>query len=402
MTPPKIPRNEHPKKIAIALIAVCAFILAYFTTTFLAKYLVANIDSVEAQQIQDQTTVVKIPTVPEPRNTITIQFLGDMMFDRGVRAQINKLGGEFVFASGTQALTQDFDFTVANLEGPITAYKSKTINAAGKGIPGFSFTFPTSTAALLKTSGIDMVSLANNHTDNFGPEGLKQTVQWLKQNNMEYFGNPTNTLNINASGTPLASMSPMTSVHCFKEGLIREQCIALIGYHEFTYKNEGLVLAQIQAIKNKVHYVIVMPHWGTEYKFEPNLTQKNLAHQWIDAGADMVVGAHPHVIQSTEIYKDKYIFYSLGNYIFDQYFSYETTHGMTVGFNFEITNNAIDNSNRLLLKKITYTPIDITNIFVRKANEADTNKMLLKQAEISKKHVPTNIYEGILRGKIEL
>jgi poly-gamma-glutamate synthesis protein (capsule biosynthesis protein) len=72
------------------------------------------------------------------------------------------------------------------------------------------------------------------------------------------------------------------------------------------------------------------PHWGTEYALTPNKKQVRLAHEWIDAGVDVIIGHHPHVIQSVEVYKDKYIFYSLGNFIFDQYFSFNTTHGIGV------------------------------------------------------------------------
>lgn len=395
MPPGEITHPKHSKKIIIALIAICAFALTYFTATHLARYFVYNISTVSAEQNGMQNN--EPAPVPVLKNTLSVQFFGDMMFDRGVRAQINQKGSDLVFASGTKALVQDFDFTIANLEGPITTYPSKTMNTAGKGIPGFSFTFPTSTANLIKESGIDMVSLANNHTDNFGPEGLKQAVRYLSQNNMEYFGNPTNTLNMNASGTALSKdLSPMTAIHCFTEGFIKKQCIALIGYHEFTHQNENLILDQIRNIKDKVNYVIVMPHWGDEYKNEPNQKQKNLAHQWIDAGADMIVGAHPHVIESIEQYQGKYIFYSLGNYMFDQYFSYDTTHAMTAGFHFEIS----PDSNRLVLKKINLVPIDITNVIVRKANDLDTTKILLKQSEISKKYVPAHVFEGIQKGEI--
>ena len=75
---------------------------------------------------------------------------------------------------------------------------------------------------------------------------------------------------------------------------------------------------------------MVYPHWGVEYSSVHNYIQENLAHGWIDAGADLVVGAHPHVVQDIEIYKDVPIFYSLGNFVFDQMFSKETQEGLAV------------------------------------------------------------------------
>lgn len=77
-----------------------------------------------------------------------------------------------------------------------------------------------------------------------------------------------------------------------------------------------------------------MPHWGEEYSTKPNELQKKLAHSFIDAGADMVIGAHPHVVQTNEIYKGKHIYYSLGNYIFDQWFRPEVKKGLGVEVSF--------------------------------------------------------------------
>ena len=93
---------------------------------------------------------------------------------------------------------------------------------------------------------------------------------------------------------------------------------------------------EIQKFKanEKVDFVIVMPHWGTEYKTTSTENQKYLAYRWIDAGADMVIGGHPHVIEESEIYKDKYIYYSLGNYIFDQWFEEDVKNGLAVNFKF--------------------------------------------------------------------
>ncbi len=304
------------------------------------------------------TQSTSTPQLTTDSKAYSILFLGDMMFDRGVATNIRKRGSEYVFASGTRALTKEYDFVVANLEGPITTYTSKTIDAAGKAIPGFSFTFPTTTATLLAESGIDIVSLANNHSNNFGREGFKQTIKYLDQANVKYFGNPSN------SAFDIASTSYK---HCPD---VHKKCIAFIGYHQFAYKNESVILNEIKTYETdpSISFIVIFPHWGEEYKQIPNQTQRSLAHAWIDAGADLIIGSHPHVVQIHEVYKDKNIYYSLGNYIFDQYFSYATTHGIVVGITLDKTLSVVEATDII--------PVDITGTVVREASEIDKQKIL--------------------------
>jgi gamma-polyglutamate biosynthesis protein CapA len=365
-------RQIRYKRLSLVLfVGITTFICGYFISHTLlhSKYadVIHNSTDIPSnnQPATDTNNTNSILTnsAPTPQSTkdsqsYSILFLGDMMFDRGVATNIQKRGAEYVFASGTRALTEDYDLVVANLEGPITTYSSKTIDATGKAIQGFSFTFPTSTATLLAEGGIDIVSLANNHSDNFGREGLKQTIQYLDQANVKYFGNPTNS----AFDIASTSYKYCPDVH--------EKCIAFIGYHQFAYKNESIILDEIKKyeIDPSVSFIVLFPHWGEEYKKLPNQAQKSLAHAWIDAGADLIIGAHPHVVQTHEMYKGKNIYYSLGNYIFDQYFSYDTTHGIVVGIILDKTLSTIEATKII--------PVDITGTVVRRANEIDTKKNL--------------------------
>ena len=82
---------------------------------------------------------------------------------------------------------------------------------------------------------------------------------------------------------------------------------------------------------NPQAFLIVSIHWGEEYQLKNSISQQRLAHKMIDAGADLIIGHHPHVVQNIEIYKERLIFYSLGNFIFDQYFSKQTQQGLAVG-----------------------------------------------------------------------
>mgnify|MGYP000232600171 CR=1 FL=1 len=108
--------------------------------------------------------------------------------------------------------------------------------------------------------------------------------------------------------------------------------VGFIGINDTNYPlDSSKVVGLIKNIENKADHIIVNIHWGQEYELEAHARQKFLAYEMVDAGADVIIGHHPHVIQEVEVYKNKPIFYSLGNFVFDQYFSKETQEGLAVG-----------------------------------------------------------------------
>jgi poly-gamma-glutamate synthesis protein (capsule biosynthesis protein) len=280
---------------------------------------------------------------PDPIKPTKILILGDMMFDRGVRSQINSNGFDYVFGPASK-LFAEYDKVIANLEGPITSFESKTVLPGNKAIPGFQFTFPAGTATALKNAGIDIVSLANNHTYNFGTEGLIQTRNRLADADVQFFGSPENNTNVSTSTcitvrTESGKIAQISSPDGIGNSQETQICVGFIGWHEFGTKNYQKILDEIVTLRPKVDYLVVFPHWGVEYEKIPTDTQVKLAHDWLNAGADAVIGAHPHVVQKIEQYKTTDgriapIFYSLGNFIFDQYFSFDTTHGIGVEIEF--------------------------------------------------------------------
>ncbi|MCR4334842.1 MAG: CapA family protein [Patescibacteria group bacterium] len=239
---------------------------------------------------------------------VTILAFGDMMFDRGVRYYMNKYGSDYPFIN-IRGLLRDSDIILANLEGPITSNSSKTL---GKKDAPLQFTFATTTASLIKNEGITLVGLANNHTLNFGNGGLLETKKYLLENDIDYFGDPLNADEI----------SIIKNINGIK--------IGFVGYHEFSYKNYDKIISEIVRLRSVTDFLIVFAHWGVEYNVSYTEDQQNKAHEFIDNGADLVIGAHPHVVEPVEEYKNKKIFYSLGNFIFDQDFSYNTTHGLAI------------------------------------------------------------------------
>ena len=251
----------------------------------------------------------KEPAVKKPAVTpVTILAFGDMMLDRKVREQINKNGPEYPFA-----LIADFlrgnDIVVANAEGPFTYNKSLTLGI--KDAP-LSFTFDPAMLSTLKNLGFTLLGQTNNHTLNFGTAGYKKSISLIEVAGMNWFGDPSNK-----------NVKPYIAE-------IRGEKIAFVGYHEFAYQGFDDVLQSIKDARGSATFVVVYPHWGDEYNLKFNSFQQKTAHAFIDAGADVVLGAHPHVIEPIEMYSGKPIFYSLGNFIFDQASTGPTGQGLSI------------------------------------------------------------------------
>lgn len=279
----------------------------------------ANSDIVLDTSSQDKKS--KQESNPQPKDLdnkidkpINILSFGDMMLDRYVRRFIDNKGVNALFANITPLL-KDKDMVVANLEGSITNFTPKPLDP-----DNVSFTFDPQIVPELKKLGFTHFSLANNHSLDFGAEGVRQTKELLDKENLKYFGDYKNQ----------ASLSYIESIGNFK--------VALIGYHELFDPDTTSVINEIKNIRDKTDFIIVYPHWGIEYQTQFSKGQQIKAYQFIDAGADAVIGAHPHVIQPIEIYQNKPIFYSLGNFIFDQTFSKNTQQGLAVSIKLENKN----------------------------------------------------------------
>jgi len=149
-----------------------------------------------------------------------------------------------------------------------------------------------------------------------GEAGLEQTKEFLKEANISSIGHP---------------------VECDGDFVSKEDGIAFLAFNKtFPFNCSDDEVAEIvkkTKAANPEDFLIVMLHWGTEYQFHSSLSQQNLAHQVINAGADLIIGHHPHVVQEIEEYQGRLIFYSLGNFIFDYdgYFLKETLEGLVVG-----------------------------------------------------------------------
>ena len=271
----------------------------------LAFFALSNV-STRSVHLESQNVVPIVTSIEQ--KSVTILAFGDIMLDRSVRERMNTYGEEYPFVK-IKDLLRGNDIVYANLEGSITNHPSRTaykINAP------LVFTFSTTTAPLLSRLGFNILGLANNHSLNYGLDGLIETRRHLKENNIDYFGDPNN----------IDGISIVKEVNGMK--------IAFIGLHEFSNKNFDKVISEITQICPEVSFCVVVPHWGVEYNKNFTVDQQQKAHEFIDAGASLILGGHSHVVGPFEIYKNKAIFYSLGNFIFDQDFSYDTTHALVV------------------------------------------------------------------------
>ena len=239
--------------------------------------------------------------------SINVIMTGDIMFDRTIRLLGEKNGYDSLFAN-VAPLLHGADITVANLEGPITTDPSQTLLASGATTNELAFTFATTTAMTLARAGVSLVSLANNHADNLGRQGYEETKNWLKGAGVGYFGNSWNDTSTEALIT--------------KNGIT----VAFVGYHAFLPGIENTI-SDIKRLSSEGDFVIVMPHWGVEYDAHPTQMMTDQANLFIAAGAKAIIGAHTHVIGDYVTLNGIPIFYSLGNFVFDQYFSPDVMSG---------------------------------------------------------------------------
>jgi poly-gamma-glutamate capsule biosynthesis protein CapA/YwtB (metallophosphatase superfamily) len=253
-----------------------------------------------------------VEVTPSADATITIAAVGDMMFGRGVSDFIHANGGTAILSKVASVLS-GADVTVGNLEGPLA--KSGTA-AAGKDVTLLGD--PAAIAGLEK-AGFDAVGLANNHALDFGKTALKNTLSLLDKAGIAHSGAGMNRASaqkpavVQAGGAKVAFLS---FSHILPAGFIATDSKPGIA------RSKGgmdQVAEAIRQAKKANDHVVVSFHWGIEYSPDANSEQRRDARRAIDAGADLVVGEHPHVIQGLEVYKGRLIAYSLGDFVFDHY-----------------------------------------------------------------------------------
>ncbi|XLQ19689.1 MAG: CapA family protein [Candidatus Moraniibacteriota bacterium] len=308
--------------ITIFALSLTGIFLVFFAFQSVQPLKVLSISNIKYQQDEKNMSVIAINAI-EDREPVKILFGGDMMFDRYIRQTGENKGYGYIISDMTE-LFNESDCVVANLEGPVTKNDSVSVNSEFGSPDNYRFTFDSSSVQMLKDNNFCIVNLGNNHIGNFGVEGIAQTKNFMRAGGLYYFGD--------------------TGVEDEQRYFIQDfdgVKIAFINYNQFVKNALPNALDDIQNVKDKSDFVVAYTHWGEEYKTSSRQNEQNIAHQIIDSGVDVIIGSHPHVIQEKEVYKGKTIYYSLGNFIFDQYFSEETKQGLLVQTTFDTDKDTI-------------------------------------------------------------
>lgn len=350
------------KIVAISSLVLAAVILAAVaipqTKTLLQSPLASNEPAVPFYLTENQFT-------PEPlslhrifaedhRWTATLAAdrirsmiaTGDVLPARSVNAQVLKYNDFTWPYLKTADLLKSADVTFINLETPLLRECPVTNE-------GMVFCGDSRHVNGLKFAGVDIVTLANNHTGNHDIEGVDETQQALT------------TANIVSVGRSGPAIYPLGGLR-----------LAFLGYNDINTPQPGianvtdeLIKKDIAVAQSQADYVIVSYHWGAEYRAQPDERQKYLGHMTIDAGADLIIGNHPHWIQPVELYKGKLITYAHGNFVFDQMWSQKTREGVVGRYTF-YDDHLID---------VEFTPVRIDDFGQPTIPDKKTEQRILRE-----------------------
>lgn len=326
--------NTLWRNITIGIVGLLLVIAIIIKTPWMQ----AKLDNLTSVNLE---SIIPLPVKDAEPTPVRMIFTGDIMMNRGVESSVAKnYNGDFSKLFEKIAWFRDADIVFGNLEGPVSDVGN---NVGSK----YSFRMDPAILPVLKNAGFTIVSFANNHVGDWNIAAFTDTLNRLQNTEIAVTG----------AGLDKAQAEQVTIIN--KNGMN----IGFIGFSDVgpnwmqaknatstTDAQPGILLASdprrteiIQQAKSQVDFLVVSYHWGDEY-VPFSARQKTLAESSIDAGADLIIGHHPHVIQDYTEYKGKFIFYSLGNFIFDQSFSPETMRGMIVDLtiNPNGTYNALD------------------------------------------------------------
>ncbi|HEY5683473.1 MAG TPA: CapA family protein [Sulfuricaulis sp.] len=257
---------------------------------------------------------VSIPAplpVPAPLKEIRIAAVGDIMLGGTAAPELRNFGYDYPFEQ-TQGILKQAQIVFGNLEGPLTD--------AGAPATNKQYVFrspPEKVAPALARAGFNVVSLANNHTLDYGPEGLADTRAALDRAGIGYVGAGRN---LAEARRPLYMVVDGVTIAFLAYSLtFPEEFWAGPDSPGTAFGHERFVRADVKAAREKADIVVVSFHWGQEGKTELRDYQVQLGHAAIEAGASAVLGHHPHILQGVERYQHGVILYSLGNFAFGSY-----------------------------------------------------------------------------------
>ncbi len=281
------------------LVAVAAVSLCVFSPT------AAPQNATSPQAVSTPPLASLNPT----QNEYTLLFTGDIMLSRAVGAHMAALKDWLLPFRLISDTLHSADFRYCNLECPVSD-RGRNLHHL------YSFRADPKVMEGLKDAGFNVASQANNHAYDWGPEALLDTLERLRAAGIMPAGAGQNIL---AAHYPLlVRVGALRIAFLAYVNIDPKEATAAVDRPGVAWLDPAQALTDIRFARPLADLVIVCPHWGVEYALKPTREQVDLAHQMIDAGADLIVGSHPHVVQPVEKYHDRWIAYSLGNFIFDQ------------------------------------------------------------------------------------
>lgn len=265
----------------------------------------------EATDAETQNASVSNAQQAEKAEPISLLFSGDVLLSNYVLNAYENAGGiQGVLDDGYRQLIEESDFFFVNEEFP---FSNRGTQAPDK---QYTFRLPPEKVSILQEIGVDGVSLANNHALDFGVDALLDTCDTLDEAGILRTGAGANldeakkAVEIEFQDKKIAIIGA-TRVIPVAEWATHGDNPGMLATYDPT-----ILLKEIKALDEEHDFVIVFVHWGVERAERPEDYQRNMGKMYIDAGADLVIGAHPHVLQGVEYYNGKPIVYSLGNFVF--------------------------------------------------------------------------------------
>lgn len=293
--------------------------------------------------------------------TVTISAAGDCTL--GVDSRYNSVfnsvyneKGPAYFLKKVKSVFSKDDVTIVNFEGTLT-------ESGARANKKFTFKGPAKHVKILKKGSVEVVTLANNHSLDFGSKGLSDTQKTLKKNKVQYCYNSTIAYRkVNGVKT------------------------AFIGFSQLAGSGENQVRNAIKAAKKKkAKIIIVSIHWGIERDYYPSGNQKALGRFAIREGASLVLGHHPHVLQGIEKYKGRYIVYSLGNFCFGGNTNPKDKDTMIFQQTFYVKNGKLLKKNDARIIPCSLSGSSYTNDFQPRILKGSSKKSLIsKMKKLSK------------------
>jgi poly-gamma-glutamate synthesis protein (capsule biosynthesis protein) len=235
----------------------------------------------------------------------SLVFVGDVLLARNVEFLMRTKEPLYPFLGIDFSTLAIRPAVIGNFEAAIPIEHEPTL------IGQLDFSVDARLIPFLTNTGFTHFSLGNNHSYDFGATGYQNTIATLEAANFTVFGN---FQELDISSVELLEWDGRT--------------VALIGLNTTTTFDQTALSRLFRTVNNQSDFQIVYVHWGEEYALRHNSTQRALAEMLITAGADLIVGHHPHVVQGIDLINNVLVFYSLGNYIFDQYFSRDVQEGL--------------------------------------------------------------------------